>query len=175
MTMIELVSYGGKRVWVTGAASGVGATPVRILQGAGAKHITTIDVKPGGSVDQPIAANLSTPTHSAARSPKSMVRWMSCSIILASRPLPPDVAIAVNVLAPKRLTTALLDKMPVENAVVNTASIAGGRYPAHLGLIQDLLALNGWDGALTWARNHPELTTNPYGFSKNALRSSPCK
>ncbi|MCW2588346.1 MAG: short-chain dehydrogenase/reductase, partial [Mycobacterium sp.] len=59
--MNELVSYAGKRVVITGAASGVGAALVGVVRDAGADWITAIDVRPGGPVDQSIAADLSDP------------------------------------------------------------------------------------------------------------------
>jgi NAD(P)-dependent dehydrogenase (short-subunit alcohol dehydrogenase family) len=167
----ELVRYDGKRVVVTGAASGVGAELVRVLQDGGADNITTIDIKPAGPVDHPIAADLSTPAgvDSAVAQIDGPVDVLFNNAGVAAT-FSTDVVMAVNVLAPRRLTAALLERIPAGGAVVNTASTAGGGYTEHVGLIQDLLAIDDWGDALTWVRNHPELTANPYGFSKECAQ-----
>jgi NAD(P)-dependent dehydrogenase (short-subunit alcohol dehydrogenase family) len=167
----ELVRYDAKRVVVTGAASGVGAELVRVLQDGGAANITTIDIKPGGPVDHPIAADLSTPAgvDSAVAQIDGPVDVLFNNAGVAAT-FSTDVVMAVNVLAPRRLTAALLERIPAGGAVVNTASTAGGGYTEHVGLIQDLLAIDDWGDALTWVRNHPELTANPYGFSKECAQ-----
>jgi NAD(P)-dependent dehydrogenase (short-subunit alcohol dehydrogenase family) len=169
--MSGLVSYEGKRVVITGAASGVGAALVNILQDTGAAHITTIDVKPGGPVDQNIAADLSDPAavDRAVGVITGPVDALFNNAGVAAT-FATDIVIAVNVLAPQRLTAGLIDKMPTGAAVVNTASTAGGGYPAHLSDIQTLLAIDDWDDALAWVHKHPELTANPYGFSKECAQ-----
>ena len=169
--MSALVSYVGKRVVVTGAASGVGAALVEVLEEAGAAHITTIDVNPGAAVGQNIDADLSDPNavdRAIAEITGPVDVLFNNAGVAATFAI--DVVMAVNVLAPKRLTAGVIDKMPGGAAVVNTASTAGGGYPAHLDDIQTLLAIDDWDDALAWVREHPELTLNPYGFSKECAQ-----
>jgi NAD(P)-dependent dehydrogenase (short-subunit alcohol dehydrogenase family) len=169
--MSELVSYEGKRVVVTGVASGVGAALVGVLRDAGADWITTIDVRPGGSVDQTIAADLADPkaVDRAIAEITGPVDVLFNNAGVAGT-FSTDIVIAVNVLAPKRLTAVVIDMMTAGAAVVNTASTAGGGYPAHLGEIQALLAIDDWDEALAWVRERPDLTANPYGFSKECAQ-----
>jgi NAD(P)-dependent dehydrogenase (short-subunit alcohol dehydrogenase family) len=169
--MSELVDYQGKRVVVTGAASGVGAALVDVLREAGADWITTIDVRPGGSVDQTIAADLSdrrAVDRAIAEIAGPVDVLFNNAGVAATVPI--DVVMAVNVLAPKRLTAGVADQMTAGGAVVNTASTAGGGYPAHLGEIQELLGIDEWDDALAWVRQRPDLTANPYGFSKECAQ-----
>src|SRR6202048_1794399 len=100
--MSGLISYEGKRVVVTGAASGVGAALVNILQGTGAAHITTIDVKPGGTVDQTIAADLSDPA--AVDRAVGMITGPVDALFNnagVAATFATDIVIAVNVLAPQ--------------------------------------------------------------------------
>jgi NAD(P)-dependent dehydrogenase (short-subunit alcohol dehydrogenase family) len=169
--MNELVSYAGKRVVITGAASGVGAALVAVVRDAGADWITAIDVRPGGPVDQSIAADLSDP-RAVDRAIGEIIGPVDVLFNNAgvAATFSTDVVIAVNVLAPKRLTAGVLEEMPAGAAVVNTASTAGGGYPAHLSEIQELLAIDDWDDALAWVRQRPELTANPYGFSKECAQ-----
>jgi NAD(P)-dependent dehydrogenase (short-subunit alcohol dehydrogenase family) len=169
--MSALVSYVGKRVVVTGAASGVGAALVSVLKEAGAAHITTIDVNPGAAGGPTIDAALSDPT-AVARAVGMITGPVDALFNNAgvAATFATELVMAVNVLAPKRLTAGVIDKMPAGAAVVNTASTAGGGYPAHIGDIQTLLAIDDWDDALAWVREHPELTLNPYGFSKECAQ-----
>jgi NAD(P)-dependent dehydrogenase (short-subunit alcohol dehydrogenase family) len=169
--MSELVSYAGKRVVITGAASGVGAALVGVVRDAGADWITAIDVRPGGPVDQSIAADLSDP-RAVDRAIGEIIGPVDVLFNNAgvAATFSTDVVIAVNALAPRRLTAGVLEKMPAGAAVVNTASTAGGGYPAHLSEIQQLLAIDDWDDALAWVRQRPELTANPYGFSKECAQ-----
>lgn len=170
--MTGLVDYRDKRVVVTGASSGVGAELVKVLSSSGAAHITAIDRKPAaGEVDEMVIADLSDPGQvdaAAAAIPGAVDALFNNAGVAAT--FPTEVVMSVNVLAPKRLTAALLDRMPVGGAVVNTASTAGTGYPAHLSLIQELLAIDDWGKALAWVAEHPDLTENPYFFSKECAQ-----
>ena len=76
----------------------------------------------------------------------------------------------VNYLALRKLTEALLDRIPDGGAIVNTASIAGGQWPARLAMINELLDLGGdWDASLDWFESH-DLGTAPYFFSKECVQ-----
>src|SRR5882757_945474 len=101
--MSALVSYVGKRVVVTGAASGVGAALVEVLEEAGAAHITTIDVNPGAAVGQNIDADLSDPNavdRAIAEITGPVDVLFNNAGVAATFAI--DVVMAVNVLAPKR-------------------------------------------------------------------------
>jgi NAD(P)-dependent dehydrogenase (short-subunit alcohol dehydrogenase family) len=84
--------------------------------------------------------------------------------------LPPEVVMAVNVLAPRKLITIASDRMPPGGAVVITASTAGNRYVDHLAEIQELLAISDWHDALSWVRDRPAIADDPYGFSKECAQ-----
>jgi NAD(P)-dependent dehydrogenase (short-subunit alcohol dehydrogenase family) len=61
--MSELFDYEGKRVVVTGGATGIGAALVALLGELGAEHVTVLDIKePSGPVDAFIEVNLADPT-----------------------------------------------------------------------------------------------------------------
>jgi NAD(P)-dependent dehydrogenase (short-subunit alcohol dehydrogenase family) len=88
--MSELVSYAGKRVVITGAASGVGAALVAVVRDAGADWITAIDIRPGGP-GRPVHPPTSpTPARSIEPSARSSDRSTCCSTTPAwRRPSPP--------------------------------------------------------------------------------------
>ena len=54
---------------------------------------------------------------------------------------------------------------------MNTASIAGQRWPQHLAEITELIATDDWDDALAWIADHGELIDpSPYEFSKEVAQ-----
>lgn len=171
--MSPIVDYENKVVVVTGAATGVGATIVEQLRAAGATRIIALDIKRcSGPVDQSIPVDLSDPLaidEALSRLPDSIDVLFNNAGVAAT--MPTDVVMAVNVLAPKKLIAALQQRMPAGGAVVITASTAGGGYVERLSEIQQLLAIDGWSAALKWVREHPALTNNPYGFSKECAQA----
>ena len=83
--------------------------------------------------------------------------------------LPPETVFKVNVLALRRLTEALIDRIPEGGAVVNTASTAGDQWPTHLEMITELMGIEGWDEALAWYDGR-DLGVEPYFFSKECVQ-----
>jgi NAD(P)-dependent dehydrogenase (short-subunit alcohol dehydrogenase family) len=168
---MSVVTYTGKRVVVTGAASGIGAALVDVLRDADAAHVTSIDLKPVESVDRAIVADLSTAAgvDGALRQLDGAVDVLFANAGVAAS-LPLAAVMGVNVLAPKRLISRLLPAMPPGSAVVTTASVAGFNYAAHQTHILELLAIDDWDDALAWLDAHPDLCADPYGFSKECLQ-----
>ena len=58
--MANLFSYEGKRVVVTGGATGIGAALVDLVKELGAAHVTVLDIKePAVDVDQFVQVDLS--------------------------------------------------------------------------------------------------------------------
>jgi len=167
-----IIDYHRKTVVVTGAATGVGAALLERLRAAGAERIIALDIKPcQGPVDEFIRTDLSDPQavdDAIARLPERIDVLVNNAGVAATQAL--SVVIGVNVLAPRKLISVLADRMPPGSAVVNTASTAGGGYPDRLTQILELLAIQDWHEALTWAGEHPELTRNLYGFSKECAQ-----
>ena len=62
MSAKPLITYEGKRVLVTGAYSGIGASLVEILNQSGAEQITVLDIKaPDADVDRFIETDMGNP------------------------------------------------------------------------------------------------------------------
>jgi NAD(P)-dependent dehydrogenase (short-subunit alcohol dehydrogenase family) len=150
----------------------VGAALVELLRAASATRIIALDVKRcDGPVDQTILVDLADPLaidRALGRLPERIDVLFNNAGVAATVPI--ETVMAVNVLAPKRLIAALQQRMPQGSAVVNTASTAGGGYIERLSEIQQLLAIDDWNAALTWVGEHPALTNNPYGFSKECAQ-----
>jgi len=165
--------YEGKRVVVTGGATGVGAALLEVLAGLGAPEVTVLDVKaPTGPHARNVVVDLSDEASldDAIASIDGRVDVLFNNAGVAAT-LPPRTVLAINYLALRRLSERLLDRIPSGGAIVNTASIAGVRWPDHLSQILELLAVPGWDAALDWVETHLDgLGGDSYGFSKEVVR-----
>ena len=161
-----------KTIVLTGAATGVGAALIDRLRAADAERIVVVDVKPcGGPIDEFILADLSNPCaveDAIGRLPGRIDVLFNNAGVAATLPTP--VVMGVNVLAPRRLIAVLHQRMPRGSAIVNTASTAGGGFMERMTAILELLAIDDWRQSLEWVAAHPELTRNPYGFSKECAQ-----
>jgi NAD(P)-dependent dehydrogenase (short-subunit alcohol dehydrogenase family) len=163
--------YEGKRVVVTGGATGVGAALLEVLGEQGAGHVTVLDLKqPTGPHDQFIQADLSKrdAVDSALGAIEGPVHALFNNAGVADT-LPPRTVFSVNYLAVRRLSEGLLDRMPEGSGIANTASIAGGQWPARLAEITELLGISDWDEALAWMEGR-ELGAEPYAFTKECVQ-----
>jgi NAD(P)-dependent dehydrogenase (short-subunit alcohol dehydrogenase family) len=170
--MPPIINYQNKTVVVTGAATGVGAALIERLRATQAERIIAVDIKPcNGPIDHFILADLSDPfaVDDAIRLlPESIDVLFNNAGVAATLPTP--IVMAVNVLAPRRLIAGLHHRMPPGSAVVNTASTAGGGFMERMTQILELLAIDDWRQSLDWVEAHPQLTQNPYGFSKECAQ-----
>lgn len=164
--------YSGKRVVITGGATGIGASLVALLGELGGPTITVIDRKePSAAVDAFVEADLSVAASvdaaiGAVEGPVDVL--FNNAGVAATQP--PLTVMSVNYLAARRLTLGLLDRIPAGGAVVNTASMAGNGWPANLARILELLAVEGWDESLDWLRANEDLLADVYGFSKQVAQ-----
>lgn len=170
--MPPIINYENKTVVVSGAATGVGAALIYRLRAAHAERIIALDIKPcNGPIDQFILADLMDPfaiDDAIHRLPEGIDVLFNNAGVAATLPIP--VVIGVNVLAPRRLIAGLHHRMPPGSAVVNTASTAGGGFIERMPQILELLSIDDWRQSLDWVEAHPELTRNPYGFSKECAQ-----
>jgi len=166
-------SYEGKRVVVTGAATGVGAALLDLLAEIGAPDVTVLDIKkPTGPHATFIEANLGDEAAVAAAIAKidGQVDVLFNNAGVAATQTP-RVVLAVNYLALRRLSEGLLDQIPSGGAIVNTASIAGVQWPAHINEINELLDIGDWEKSLAWVEAHTgDVVTDSYSFSKEVVR-----
>jgi len=166
-------SYAGKRVVVTGAATGVGAALLDLLAEIGAPEVTVLDIKPPKG---PHAAFIETDLADRAAVLSACGRITGPVDVLfnnagVAATKAPRVVLAVNYLALRLLSEELLARIPSGGAIVNTASIAGGQWASHLNEINELLGIGDWDGSLEWVDKHTaDVVADPYSFSKEVVR-----
>ena len=165
-------SYQGKRVVITGAYSGVGAAAVELLSNLGASEIIALDIKkPAGPITRFIETNMGDPAavDAAVEAIDGPVDALFNNAAIAAT-VPAVEVMKVNYLGPRRLTEALLPKIPDGGAIANTASIAGGQWAAHLTQIMELLAITDRDKAIAWIEGHSEIVGGGYDFSKECVQ-----
>jgi NAD(P)-dependent dehydrogenase (short-subunit alcohol dehydrogenase family) len=171
--MTNAFRYRGKRVVVTGAATGVGAALIDVLAEQGADDVTVLDVKPPtGPHARYVEVNLADEaavTAVIAELAGPIHALFNNAGVADTSPL--HAVIGVNYLALRRLSEGLLDRMADGGAIVNTASTAGGQWATHLEQINEVLDLEGWDATLDWIdANLAALGVAPYFFSKELVQ-----
>ena len=169
------MSYEGRRVVVTGAYSGIGAALVDLLRQSGADQIVVLDIKePEAAVDEFIETDMGNPVSIDAALDVIAASDRAVDVLFnnagVAATLPADTVMRVNILGLKRLTAALMPKMQSGGAIVNTASVAGNRWPEHLTEINALLSIDSWDEGIAWMADNEALVADGYFFSKECVQ-----
>lgn len=170
--MADLFNYKGKRVVITGGATGIGAALVDLLRTLDVEHITVLDIKkPVGDVDVFIETNLSDKDSVDAAMAQLDGR---IDVLFSNAGVAANAGVracmAVNVAASRRLVDGLLGRITEGGTVVFTASMAGNGWPAQVAEINALLDIADWDEFLDWCEAHPEVVNDVYGFSKMCMQ-----
>jgi NAD(P)-dependent dehydrogenase (short-subunit alcohol dehydrogenase family) len=166
-----MIDFSGKRVILTGGATGVGAALLDILAEAGGPDVTVLDLKePTGPHKTFIRTDLSdrAAIDAAVAQINGPVDVLFNNAGVADT-LPRRTVIHVNLLAPIRLATALLPQMSSGGAIVTTASIAGMSWSKRLASILELLSLEDWDAMDAWCEGR-ELGVETYAFTKEVMQ-----
>ncbi|MEX7473628.1 coniferyl-alcohol dehydrogenase [Mycobacterium adipatum] len=168
----ELWRYDGRRVVVTGCASGIGAHLSAQLADLGA-HVTGLDLRrperppaafvevdfaDAASIDAAVAA-IDGPVHALFN-----VAGVSSGI---GNPL---LVVTVNFLGMRHFTEALLPQMPAGSAIANVSSLAAANYLANKAVTAGLVATHSMSEGISWCAGNPEaLADGGYRLSKEAV------
>jgi len=166
----DIFGYQGKRVVITGAASGMGQAAARLLVELGAE-VYALDVKEvTAPVKQYINTNLMEKDSIDAATkqiPDNIYALFNC----AGLPGPPfsnlEVAL-VNFVGHRHLAESLLPRMSDGGAIAFISSIGGALWQRNLETIKKFLATPGFDEARAWLEANPEVN-NGYVFSKECI------
>jgi NAD(P)-dependent dehydrogenase (short-subunit alcohol dehydrogenase family) len=165
--------YRGRRVVVTGAASGIGQATCETLVALGA-DVVGVDV-------QPIEVDGFTATHRLDLADASSIDAVTDAIggpvdaLFNCAGIPgtaePRVITAVNFVGMRRFTERLVPHMPAGSAICCIGSTAAVNWSYHTSALLDLLAIDDDAAALDWFDARlPELGY-PYDVSKEAVNA----
>ncbi len=166
-------TFAGKRVVVTGGASGVGAALVSLLHTLGSPEVIVLDVQEPvqlAKTQRWIPTDLTDPS-ALERVVSEIgvvdVLFNNAGVAGTARA---HTIFSVNTLALRYLTDAIGSQMNPGGSVVNTASTAGLQWSKRTHEIDDLLSISSWDEALGWFdRRADGIGIDPYSFSKECV------
>lgn len=162
-------SYAGRRVVVTGCASGIGARAAARLAERGAE-VVGLDLRaPEAPVAEFVPVDLSDSSSIARAAAAIGSLDVLVNVAGVSGRLDPSLIVGINFVGTRELTEALLPKIPAGGAVVMTASLAASRYAERRDLVHGLLATGSRAEAVAWCREHREEVGTGYAVSKDAL------
>lgn len=165
---MHLEEYAGRRVLVTGAASGMGAAVTEALVGAGAEVHAADRVEGSAPVAAWHPCDLSTAAGvadlvAAVPTPESV---FACAGLPQTHP-PADV-VAVNFLANRALVAGLEPDLAPGASLAVVSSVTYG-WERMLRSLGPLVVSDGFDAGLAWFAAHQAEVGDPYVASKMAL------
>ncbi len=174
---IEKFSYDGKRVIVTGAASGIGQATAEVVESLGAEVIAMDIVET--SVGKYVHLDLSDreSIESAAATVGGPVHGLFNVAGLGSSSAP-DKVILVDFVGTRHLIDCVVPYMPRGSAIANVASWGNNDWRNQLDTVRPLIETDGFEAGAQWIVDNVDAFRggahgwqggNAYRFSKEAL------
>ncbi|MGW6333567.1 coniferyl-alcohol dehydrogenase [Nocardia rhamnosiphila] len=164
--------FDGKRVVVTGCASGIGACVVHQLRHLGAEIIGLDLLRPGTELDAFYEMDQADPDSidRAARKVGTDVDALFNIAGVSSGIGDPLRVATINFLGLRHFTEALVPHMAPGSAVVSVSSLAAAGYLDNRWAVNGLLDTESMAAGIAWCENHPEaLADGGYRLSKEAI------
>jgi len=171
--MEDVLGYEGRRVIVTGAASGMGEAVAQILVDLGAE-VHALDLR------EPSIPGLASFTQCDLRDPAAIdasVARIGAIVngLFNCAGLPntfPDLDVMlVNFCGLRHLTEAVVPHMPEGSAIASIASVAGIAWLQNMATVLELVTTPDFASARTWCEADPARIANAYGLSKEAINA----
>jgi NAD(P)-dependent dehydrogenase (short-subunit alcohol dehydrogenase family) len=169
----ELWRYDGKRVVVTGCASGIGEHVARQLTDLGAE-VVGLDVRrPALQLKEFHEVDLSDPASidQAAATIGGQVDALFNIAGVSSGIGDPLRVVTINFLGTRQFTEALVPSMPPGSAIANVSSLAASGYRENAGVTAGLLDTVTMAEGIEWCQRNPEPVSDGGGYrlSKEAI------
>ena len=169
--LTDLMRYDGRRVVVTGCASGIGAALCEQLTELGAAVIGLDLHRPApGALSEFVELDLADPVsiERAAAAVAAPVDALFNVAGVSSGIGDPLLVVTINFLGTRMFTEAMLPK--VDSAVVSVSSLAAADYREHLTQMAGLLATGTMGQGVQWCHDHPDaLADGGYRLAKEAI------
>lgn len=169
----ELWRYDGRRVVVTGCASGIGEHVARQLTELGAE-VVGLDVRqPALPLKEFHEVDLVDPTSidQAAASIGGQVDALFNVAGVSSGIKDPLRVVTINFLGTRQFTEALVPTMPPGSAIANVSSLAASGYRENADVTAGLLDTVTMAEGIEWCQRNPEAVVDGGGYrvSKEAI------
>jgi NAD(P)-dependent dehydrogenase (short-subunit alcohol dehydrogenase family) len=169
----ELWRYDGKRVVVTGCASGIGEHVARQLTDLGAE-VVGLDVRgPALQLKEFHEVDLSDPASidQAAATIGGQVDALFNIAGVSSGIGDPLRVVTINFLGTRQFTEALVPAMPPGSAIANVSSLAASAYRENAVVTAGLLDTATMAEGIEWCQRNPEPVADGGGYrlSKEAI------
>ncbi|MEV0107946.1 coniferyl-alcohol dehydrogenase [Nocardia sp. NPDC050799] len=164
--------FDGKRVVVTGCASGIGACVVHQLRHLGAEIVGLDLLRPGTELDEFYAMDQADPDSidRAVRAVGTDVDALFNIAGVSSGIGDPLRVATINFLGLRHFTEALVPHMAPGSAVVSVSSLAAAGYLDNRWAVNGLLDTESMAAGIAWCENHPEaLADGGYRLSKESI------
>jgi NAD(P)-dependent dehydrogenase (short-subunit alcohol dehydrogenase family) len=168
----HLWRYDGRRVVVTGCASGIGEHVARQLSELGAEVIgldlrpPALELKEFHEVDLADPASIDRAVASLGSEIDSLFNIAGVSSGIGD----PLLVVTINFLGLRHITEGVLEKMPPRSSIVSVSSLAAAGYREHLQEVAGLLNTQTMQEGIDWCHRHPDaLADGGYRLSKEAV------
>jgi NAD(P)-dependent dehydrogenase (short-subunit alcohol dehydrogenase family) len=169
----ELWRYDGRRVVVTGCASGIGAEAARQLADLGAEVIGLDIRRPDVAVGEFISLDLFDPESidAAVAAIGGRVDALFNVAGVSSGIRDPLRVVTINFLGTRRFTEALVPSMPPGSAIANVSSLAAAAYRENAAVTVGLVETATMEAGIAWCERSPEAVADGAGYrlSKEAI------
>jgi NAD(P)-dependent dehydrogenase (short-subunit alcohol dehydrogenase family) len=183
--MKNLLNYEGKKVVVTGAASGMGEATAKILLEQGAE-VYALDIKePKLPVKKWINVNLGDQTsidEAVNQLPEVIHSIFSCAgvagTIYGGGKFSPVDVVTINFIGPRHLIESLIPRMPEGSTIAIVASLAGMGWPQKKDVLLPFIKTETFADAKKWLEENihdpkvmdqGETKNGSYALSKEAI------